>query len=181
MPRYTRNFIPGGTFFFTVVTEERRPWLCTDAARIALREAIQHVQLKLPFTIDAWVLLPDHIHCIWTLPPGDADFATRWRLIKTHVTKICAPVLNRETVNASRVKRHEQGLWQRRFWEHTIRDEDDLAAHCDYIHYNPVKHGLSTSPQEWPHSTFHRFLQASIYPDDWGCREPLVAEGVGKE
>ncbi|SRR6266571_495879 len=168
MPNYTRNFIPGGTFFFTVVTHDRRPWLCSDAARNSLRCAIDKVRANLPFSIDAWVLLPDHLHCIWTLPPGDTDYSSRWRLIKGHVSKSFVDECPDERLSTSRLKRRERGLWQRRFWEHTIKDEADLAAHCDYIHYNPVKHGLSASPREWPFSTFHGLVKTGVYGSDWG-------------
>ncbi len=155
--------------------------------------AIREVKTKRPFSIAAWVLLPDHLHCLWELPEGDHDFSVRWRLIKTMVSRQCAEVVgcvsdsvtHRNGVthqNVSRSRRGESNLWQRRFWEHTIRDERDYAAHCDYIHYNPVKHGLCKSPGDWPYSTFHRFAAAGIYPIDWGADvEPKIAEGAGKE
>lgn len=168
MPNYTRNFIPGGTFFFTVVTHDRRPWLCSDAARTSLRQAIDKVRRNLPFSIEAWVLLPDHLHCVWTLPSGDTDYSSRWRLIKGDVSKSCADELADGPLSPSRLKRRERGLWQRRFWEHTIKDEADFAAHCDYIHYNPVKHGHCASPREWPFSTFHGFVKSGVYGVDWG-------------
>ena len=196
MPNYKRNFLPGGTFFFTVVTHERSPWLCTEKARNALRMAIGEVRAKRPFTIAAWVLLPDHLHCLWELPEDDHDFSIRWRLIKTRVSRQCADLCEKvgcvsDSVthqnstahqNISRSRRGESNLWQRRFWEHTIRDERDYAAHCDYIHYNPVKHGLSKSPADWPYSTFHRFVEQRIYPIDWGAGvEPKITAGAGKE
>lgn len=193
MPNYKRNFLAGGTFFFTVVTHERRLWLCTEKARNALRMAIREVQAKRPFTIEAWVLLPDHLHCLWALPEGDHDFSVRWRLIKTRVSRECADALEENIVGCvsdsvthqsipSRSRRGERNLWQRRFWEHTIRDERDYAVHCDYIHYNPVKHGFCKSPGEWPYSTFHRFVEKGIYPADWGAaEEPKIVEGIGKE
>ena len=182
MPNYTRNFIPGGTFFFTVVTHERRTWLCSDAARTSLRQAIDKVRRNLAFSIDAWVLLPDHLHCIWTLPPGDTDYSSRWRLIKGYVSKSFADECDDELLSPSRLKRRERGLWQRRFWEHTIRDEADFAAHCNYIHYNPVKHGLCTSSREWPFSTFHSFVKSGVYGVDWGGGNiARLMEGVGGE
>ena len=182
MPNYTRNFIPGGTFFFTVVTYDRRPWLCSDAARSSLRQAIDKVRTNMPFSIDAWVLLPDHLHCIWTLPPDNTDYSSRWRLIKGHVSKTVADECVDAPVSPSRLKRGERGLWQRRFWEHTIRDEDDFAAHCDYIHYNPVKHGLCASPREWSFSTFYGFVKSGVYGIDWGDGDMTrFREGIGGE
>ncbi|MEK7243088.1 MAG: transposase [Thermodesulfobacteriota bacterium] len=182
MPNYKRNFLAGGTFFFTVVTYERRPWLCTEKARNALRMAIREVRAKRPFTIGAWVLLPDHLHCLWELPEEDHDFSVRWRLIKTRVSRECANLFEKAPEIPSRLLRAESNLWQRRFWEHTIRDERDYAAHCDYIHYNPVKHGLCKSPGDWRYSTFYRFVTQRIYPADWGAGvEPKIAEETGKE
>ncbi|MDI6726447.1 MAG: transposase, partial [Smithellaceae bacterium] len=156
MPNYKRNLLPGCTFFFTVVTHKRSPWLCTEKARKALRRAIGEVRLKRPFTIKAWVVLPDHLHCLWALPEDDHDFSLRWRLIKTRVSRQCADLYDDIPETPSRLQRAEGRLWQRRFWEHTIRDEGDYAAHCDYTHYNPVKHGHCKSPGNWPYSTFHR-------------------------
>ncbi|MDD5171244.1 MAG: transposase [Syntrophales bacterium] len=182
MPNYLRSFIPGGTFFFTLVTYERRRWLCTEEARQALNGAIKAVRETRPFIIDAVVLLPDHLHCIWTLPDGDHDFSTRWRLMKSFVTKRCKSIPSTLPGTASRIKRKEQNLWQRRFWEHTIRDERDFAAHCDYIHYNPVKHGLCESPAEWPYSSFSRYLASGLYEENWGrSQEPQINADVGRE
>lgn len=182
MPNYRRNFVPGGTYFFTVVTHERRPWLCTDQARRALREAIELVRTDRPFRIEAWVLLPDHLHCIWTLPPGDADFPGRWRRIKAAVSKRCAEQVSGMSADLSRAKRGERLLWQRRFWEHTVRNERDLAAHADYIHYNPVKHGFCVRPAEWPYSSFHRFVRMGFYGPDWACAvPPAIPDDVGRE
>ena len=172
MPNYRRLIIPGATYFFTIVTYQRRPWLCTEIARQTLRESINKVRKKYPFSIDALVLLPDHIHCIWTLPPGDGDYATRLRLIKDFVTKNCGDDLGIDAkITRSRQKRKERNLWQRRFWEHMIRDEKDFANHCDYIHYNPVKHGLCKTPREWQFSSVHRFVAQGLYAPDWGVYE----------
>lgn len=168
MTSYRRAKINGGTYFFTQVTHQRQPWMCSDAARLLLREAINHVRQKYPFSIDALVLLPDHLHCIWTLPDDDYDFGIRWRLIKTYVTKHGQDLGVGSRINASRQRRQEGNLWQRRFWEHAIRDEEDYVSHCDYIHYNPVKHGLCESSASWPYSSFHRFVEAGIYSRDWG-------------
>ncbi len=183
MPNYRRNFVKGGTWFFTVVTYNRCPWLCDDDSRKVLREGIEKVRQKHPFTIDAWVLLPEHLHCIWTLPEGDADFSVRWRLIKTYVTKHLGnarcdtPAANTPYIvkSASRERRKEQYRWQRRFWEHTIRDQEDYNRHCDYIHFNPVKHELCAHPKDWEYSTFHRFVENDWYSFDW-AEEPELDE-----
>ena len=166
MSNYRRANVSGGTYFITQVTYQREPWLCNDTARYALRHAIEKVRQKYPFTIDAFVLLPDHFHCLWTLPLGDSDFSTRLRLVKTFVTKDYGNklVVERE-ISQSRQKRKEGNLWQRRFWEHLIRDERDFSQHCDYIHYNPVRHGLCCNPQEWLFSSIHRFVKQGTYPD----------------
>lgn len=161
--------MPGGTYFFTLVTYRRQNWLCTEVARAGLREAITKTRVAYPFTMDAFVLLPNHLHCIWTLPKYDSDYATRWRLIKTYFTKNYADKLELNScINASRQKRQEKNLWQRRFWEHVIRDEEDFTRHCDYIHYNPVKHGLCDAPQQWQYSSFHRFVSKGFYAESWG-------------
>ncbi len=176
MPNYRRSVVPGSTYFFTQVTYKRQPWLCTELARTTLRIALNRVRQSYPFVIDAFVLLPDHLHCIWTLPDGDASYATRWHLIKRFVTQqISKQIALDVPLSASRQKRQEGNLWQRRFWEHLIRDEDDFAQHCDYIHYNPVKHGLCEQATDWQFSSIHRFIQQGIYPHNWGCDEFLRA------
>jgi len=166
MPYYRRS-LTGSTYFFTVVAHRRRPILCDDAVRIALRQAIERVRVRLPFVTDAMVLMPDHLHCIWTLPDGDIDFSSRWSQIKHHVSYACAP-LYPMTMSKSRQQRGAAPIWQRRFWEHQIRNETDMERHVDYIHYNPVKHGLAASASAWPYSTFERFIHAGVYPRDWG-------------
>ncbi len=173
MPNYRRDRTPGATYFFTVVTYQRRPWLCHPSARRVLREAVRKVQASRPFRIDAWVLLPDHLHCIWTLPEGDCDYSVRWRLIKDHASRCLSAVLVPEGVrlSESRRRRGETAVWQRRFWEHRIRNGADFIAYCDYIHYNPVKHGLCRCPTDWPWSTIHRLVSAGYYPPDWGSAE----------
>lgn len=174
MSRYRRSNANGATFFFTVVTHRRQLILTDDALRNDLREAIARVRARHPFAVDAWVLLPDHLHCLWTLPPGDADFGLRWSGIKRLVTRTVAADYERaDWRNASRIARRESTIWQRRFWEHQIRDEADYAAHMDYIHFNPVKHGLVRSVADWPYSTFHRLAKEGVYPADW------AGEGVG--
>ncbi len=168
MSRYRRAAVAGGSYFFTVVTYRRQPILCDVAVREALRAAISTVRASRPFTIDAWVLLPDHLHCIWTLPEGDADFSTRWMQIKRLVSIACRDDYRRtDLLNDSKQKHRESTLWQRRFWEHYLHDDDDFNRHMDYVHFNPVKHGLVTTPAAWPHSTFHRYVAAGIYPADW--------------
>lgn len=170
MTNYRRLFIPGATYFFTQVTYQRIPWLCTDIARQTLREAINYVRELRPFTINAIALLPDHLHCIWTLPDGDSDYSTRWRVLKKYVTRNAANKLDIQTeISLSRQKKQERNLWQRRYWEHLIRDEKDYNHHCDYIHYNPVKHGLCQTPADWQYSSFHRFVGENYYPSDWGA------------
>nr|WP_290228172.1 transposase [Trichocoleus desertorum] len=158
MPNYHRAKVLGGTYFITQVTYQRQPWLCDEAARNALRSAILHVRKSYPFTIDAFVLLPDHFHALWTLPPNDSNLSIRLRLIKSFVTKQCGSQLGIDVdISQSRQMRQESNLWQRRFWEHVIRDATDFTNHCDYIHYNPVRHKLCQTPQQWLFSSVHRF------------------------
>lgn len=163
MSNYHRNRVPGGTYFFTVNLQDRNSALLIE--RIDnLRASIRRATELRPFHIDAWVVLPNHMHAIWTLPEGDDDFSQRWSTIKIAFSKRMEPGEER---SKSRKCTGERGIWQRRFWEHTIRNEQDYAAHMDYIHYNPVKHGLVTTPAQWPHSTFHRCAEAGLYPPDW--------------
>jgi putative transposase len=165
MPRYIRAVVPGGSFFFTVTTLERRRSLLTRNIS-ALREVFGRAQRRRPFVIDAIVVLPDHMHCIWTLPPGDADFSARWHEIKACFS---ARVMHGERRSARRRCKGERGIWQRRFWEHVIRDERDFERCADYIHWNPVKHGHAKSPLDWPHSSFHRFVDRGVYTRDWAA------------
>jgi len=177
--RYRRAYISGGSWFFTVVTERRRPLLREAATVGVLREAFRVVKARRPFQIDAVVVLPDHLHCIWSLPPGDTDYPTRWRLIKTWFTKHCDPAL-RGALDPARVRRAEQALWQHRYWEHQLQDAEDVARHVEYIHYNPVKHGYVCSPWDWPFSSFRRYVAAGLYAPDWG-RGVMFEQTVGKE
>ena len=163
MTTYRRNFIPGGSFFFTVNLADRRSHLLTDRIDL-LRAAFRYARTRHPFTIEAIVVLPDHLHAIWTLPPGDADFANRWRLIKTEFSR---GIEANERRSRSRTTKGERGLWQRRYWEHTLRDEDDLERHCNYIHFNPLKHGYVSKISAWPYSSFQRYVRLGIYPLDW--------------
>jgi len=151
MPNYRRNFVPGGTFFFTVALLERKRDLLVSEIDL-LRKSVRRVKGLYPFEINAWVVLPDHLHCIWTLPEGDRDFATRWRLIKLLFAK---RLPKDERRSAVRKKRGEPGIWHRRYWEHTIRDDRDYCAHVDCSHFNPVKHGWVSRVNDWPLSTFH--------------------------
>ena len=166
MPHY-RRALTGTSYFFTVVTHRRRPILCDEPIRIALRQAIEQVRSRLPFTTDAMVLMPDHLHCIWTLPDGDNDFSSRWSQIKHHVSYSCGQLYS-AVLSKSRQRQRMAAIWQRRFWEHQIRNELDMERHVDYIHFNPVKHGFVAAASEWPYSTFERFVRAGIYAVDWG-------------
>jgi putative transposase len=163
MPDYRRTFVPGGCWFFTVNLLERRSSLLTDHIDM-LRDATRHARQRYPFHIDAIVVLPDHLHAVWTLPPGDADFSTRWRLIKSRFAR---SLPKHERISRVRKARGERGIWQRRFWEHLIRDEADYARHVEYCYINPIKHALARQVRDWPHSSFHRDVQAGIFPEDW--------------
>jgi putative transposase len=177
--QYRRAFVPGASYFFTVVTGQRRAVFSSAAAVDVLRNAFRTVLVKRPFELDAIVIMPDHMHCIWTLPPDDADFSTRWRLIKTHFTKHCDPALHSQA-NSSRLAKKEKAVWQHRYWEHLLRDEIDYARHVEYIHYNPVKHGYAASAIEWPYSSFQRYAAAGVYPQNWG-QAFIDLDGIGQE
>jgi putative transposase len=169
MPKYRRWRVQGATYFFTVVTHLRRRFLTDPLARRCLREAIATVRAKRPFEIPAIVLLPDHLHAIWNLPIGDADYSVRWRRIKEEFTRQYTKAGGSEgPLTPSRQQRSERGIWQRRFWEHTIQEEHDFERHFDYIHYNPVKHGYVESPKDWPWSSFHKWVDREVYSPDWG-------------
>jgi len=168
---YRRINAPGGTFFFTLVTYERRQVFGEEQTVILLRNAFRSVLQKHPFTIEAAEVLPDHLHMIWRLPENDGDYATRWRLIKSHFTHHWEGGREFPT-SASRHLKGERAVWQRRYWEHTIVTERDYAQHIDYIHVNPLKHGYVKRVCDWPHSTFHRYVADGILPVDWwrDCR-----------
>jgi putative transposase len=169
MPEYRRIKVKGGSYFFTVVTVGRRPCLIDEQVRTALRQGIQEVRQSLPFSIDAWILLPDHLHAIWTLPEKDDNFGSRWAVIKRTVSRRCGYLVGNDgPINESPAKRGESGIWQRRFWDHLIRDDLDFQRHLDYLHWNPVKHGYVKRVIDWPYSTFHRFVNQGLYPTDWG-------------
>lgn len=163
MVRYRRNALAGGKYFFTVTLADRRLRALIDHVD-ALRAAVRDVRRTHPFAIDAIVILPDHLHIIMTLPAGDANFSIRWSLIKRRFTTAVA----KTGVPIARHRNGEHALWQRRFWEHTIRDERDFERHADYIHFNPVKHRLVTRVRDWPYSSFHRYERQGVLPIDWG-------------
>jgi len=174
MVRYRRNFIAGGTYFFTVALADRRSSALVDDVS-ALRMAFRIARQERPFTIEAIVILPDHLHAIWTLPSGDSDFSGRWRRIKAYFT-------HRLVAAGVPVERHRNGeyaLWQRRFWEHTIRNETDFERHVDYVHFNPVKHRLVSRACDWPYSSFHVYVRRGLKPADWAgdVEEPMIDFG----
>ena len=164
--KYRRAWIPGGSYFFTVVTDHRRPLLATESAVEVLRQAFRTVRAKRPFAVDAMVVLPDHLHCIWSLPAGDADHSRRWQFIKASF--------------ARRLQRQDgcvsARVWQARCWEHWLRDETDFRRHLDYIHYNPVKHGHADRPADWLHSSFQKCVERGIYPLDWASGGDIKGE-----
>ncbi len=164
---YRRIYVPGGTYFFTVVTYNRRPIFSTPEAVEKLRHAFRYTLDRFPFTIVASVILPDHMHFIWTLLEESRDYSTRWRLIKSHFSRNW---YSKRTISESesRQRKAEVDVWQRRFWEHMIRDEVDLSNHVEYIHYNPVKHGLVSSPADWEYSSFMKYVRDGMYASNWG-------------
>ena len=163
MVHYRRNLIAGGTFFFTLTLVDRASRVLVEHIE-ALRAAIREIRLSHPFTIDAIVVLPDHLHIVMTLPEGDADYPNRWSLIKRRFTE----GVMKSGIAIARHRNGELALWQRRYWEHTIRDDNDFGRHVDYIHYNPVRHGLVSRVRDWPHSSFHRYVLRGLLPQDWG-------------
>jgi putative transposase len=173
MPDYRRVRLEGATYFFTLVTHQRRRFLTRPLVRRVLRRAWARVARAKPFDTVAVCLLPDHLHCIWALPQGDADFPGRWRAIKGHFTReLRRAGQGRAAASPSRHRKREAAVWQRRFWEHWIRDEEDLRRHIDYVHFNPVKHGYVAAAADWPWSSFHRYVRDGWYPSDWGSVEP---------
>jgi len=170
MVNYRRARLPGATYFFTVTLRDRRSRMLTDHVD-TLREGVQCAKRRWPFRIDAIVVLPDHLHTIWTLPEGDADFSKRWRAIKAGFTR---RLVERGIVLAQD-RRGEYELWQRRFWEHLVRDEQDFSRHVDYIHYNPVKHGWVVRPLNWRWSSIHRYVRLGLLPPDWAA---VLEEGA---
>ncbi len=185
MADYRRLFQPGGCYFFTLVTEGRRPILIEHIDR--LRRAFRMGRARRPFQIDAIVVLPDRLHTIWRLPEGDADFSTRWMHIKRcfsaglggrvredgHAALCPSYELDGASISASKRKKREKGAWQRLFWEHAIRDEPDWKRHLDYVHFNPVKHGYCAAPRDWTYGSFRWCVRAGLYERDWGVGGPV--------
>jgi len=168
MTDYRRATVEGGCYFFTVVTYDRREFLTEPLARSCLRDAWKQARQQSPFEVVAVCSLPDHLHCVWRLPEDDCDFSLRWARIKAVFTRQYLAGGGAElTQGRSRTGKRERGIWQRRFWEHRIRDATDLRHHIDYIHYNPVKHGLVTQVEDWPWSSYHRFARTGDYPDQY--------------
>jgi putative transposase len=172
---YRRNFVLGGTYFFTVILQDRRTSVLIDKIA-ALRTAFRATLRERPFKIDGIVVLPDHLHAVMTLPEGDSDFLGRWRRIKSLFSRQVVA----EGLPIRQNRRGEYALWQRRFWEHTIRDESDFERHIDYIHFNPVKHGLVKRVSDWPHSSFHRYVRSGVLPQDWGGTVAIADGAFGE-
>jgi putative transposase len=176
MPRYVRAHVEGGVFFFTVTLADRSSdALVRHVDR--LRRIYSSVQRRYPFETVAICILPDHLHAIWSLPEGDTDFPLRWSLIKAGFSRGLAG--NRPR-SASKISRRERGIWQRRYWEHAIRNDTDLERHVDYIHFNPVKHGHVSQVCDWPHSSFHRFVAKGVLPQDWGGQVRQLSGNFGE-
>lgn len=175
MPQYRRAIVPGGTFFFTVVTGGRHPLFADERARWLLGNVIRDCRDRFPWTLDAIVLLPDHLHAIWTLPSGDDGYSSRWSWIKREFTRRWLSSGGNESFRSlGQSRQRRRGVWQPRFWEHAIEDEDDFSNHFDYIHFNPVRHGYVERVRDWPWSSFHRWVRVGVYPPEWGGG--LIAE-----
>jgi len=173
MPQYRRWCVPNSYYFFTLVTYKRQPIFQNDDVIHLLKDSIKPVKAKYPFQLESIVILPDHIHCIWKLPENETDFSKRWQLIKMRFSREYNKRYNTtSSTTKSRIKKREASVWQRRFWEHWIRDEKDLQRHTDYIHYNPVKHGYVKNPKDWKRSSFHKFVEKGWYNLNWGVAEP---------
>lgn len=170
---YRRLRVPGGTYFFTLVTYNRRPILNDSRYVDTLSESFKTAMISHPFKIDAHVIMPDHVHMIWTLPKGDDDFPVRWCIIKNLFSRRMNKILGSDAPPKAGAK-GEAGFWQRRYWEHAIRDEIDLNYHIDYIHYNPVKHGFVQNPEDWELSSFKKYQDNGYYPQDWAPSESLI-------
>ncbi len=175
--QYRRTDIAGGTYFFTVNLAERKRTLLIDHVNV-LRKVLKQVKQKHPFSIDAIIVLPDHLHMLWTLPKDDCDYPTRLMLIKAGFSR---QIEKGELINASRYSKGERGIWQRRYWEHLIRDEQDYMNHVNYIHYNPVKHGYVEQASAWKYSSIHRYIEAGALEQDWGGGRSLPeSDGFGE-
>jgi putative transposase len=166
MTELRRMYVPGASWFFTVNLAQRQGNKLLVNHIDELRQAFRYIKGKYPYRLDEMVVLPDHLHCIWTLPPDDSDYSTRWNLLKGYFSRA---IERGERISKSRQKRRERGLWQRRFWEHLVRDENDFNRHVDYIHWNPVKHGWVNRAADWPYSSFHGYVDRGICSENWGC------------
>ncbi len=173
MPQYRRARVAGGTYFFTLVCQDRAPIFRAEWTVRLLGEILRQARQRWPFETIGIVLLPDHLHAIWSLPRGDFDYSRRWAWIKKEFSQayLTHGGVSQE-VTSSRRRNRRVGVWQRRFWEHTIQEEDELEAYLDYIHWNPVKHGYTAAPVEWPYSSFHRWMKAGLYDANWGRIPP---------
>ena len=176
MSHYRRNYIEGGTFFFTVKLADPKSRLLVEHIN-RLRKAYASVQKRYPFETVAICVMPNHLYAVWTLPDGDSDYSLRWRLIKTGFSNHFSAS---DGLSASKRRRHEKGIWQRRFYEHTVRDDVDLWRVVDYVHFNPVKHGLAANVKDWPFSSFHRFVRDDLLPPDWGGTAETWATHFGE-
>lgn len=176
MANYRRILVPGGTTFFTVRVLDRQSRVLTDHID-TLRDCVRLARARWPFTIDAAVVLPDHLHMIWTLPPGDADYSKRWRLIKSAFSRQMAPVAT--PLTPTQIARGEKGIWQRRFWEHQIRDAADLAAHRAFVLAAPVQAGLVARPTDWRWSSIHRDVRRGLPVPAGGGYGPGACARVG--
>jgi len=169
MPEYRRIKQEGGTYFFTLVTFQRQKlFLVPDVMRLLL-DTVEHVREMHPFEIIAYCVLPDHVHFLWQMPEDDTNYSMRIGVIKRRFSiQFISKYGDRLQKSDSQTRRREVTIWQRRFWEHLIRDEKDLNQHIDYIHYNPVKHGLVSKVRDWEISSFHNYVKEDIYSLDWG-------------
>ncbi|BCR25368.1 REP-associated tyrosine transposase [Aquipseudomonas alcaligenes] len=176
MSDYRRARVPGATYFFTVNLRDRSSDLLIREIDL-LRDTVRATKARHPFHIDAWVVLPEHMHCMWTLPEGDADFALRWKVIKFGFSR---RLPSQEALSATQHRRGERAIWQRRYWEHLIRDDRDYQRHFDYIHFNPLKHGHVQRVVDWPYSSFHRAVRMGLYPRNWCGGTEAEEEGFGE-
>jgi len=174
--RYRRANIQGGCYFFTVALANRQSALLVEHID-TLRKAFRQVRQRHPFEIVAMLVMPEHLHAVWQLPPDDADFALRWALIKSAFSRA---IPKHEYIRPSHESKRERGIWQRRYWEHLIRDDEDLARHVDYIHYNPVKHGLVQRAADWPYSSIHRYVRLGWVKENWGDGDIVEVESSGE-
>ena len=175
MTEYRRFYIPNALWFFTVNLAERKNNRLLIEQIDLLGQAFRYVKTRKPFYMNAVVIMPDHLHCIWRLPPEDGDYSIRWNLLKGYFSR---KISTGERISNSRQKRRERGIWQRRFWAHLIEDQKDLNRHIDYIHWNPVKHGHVKRVVEWPYSSFHQYIKQGVYSNDWGGGNACEVQGI---